>query len=72
MIMMPPGREVPELPERLRLLWLVTKNYTERQKAAHQLSLHHFLRELKVANPLALQDSPSSQCSILTTILQVI
>jgi endonuclease/exonuclease/phosphatase family metal-dependent hydrolase len=46
--------------------------YRERQKATHQLSLHHFLREVTVANSLALQDSSLNLCSILTTILQVI
>jgi hypothetical protein len=44
MMMIPKGREVPKLREVLSAVACYKELYTERQKAACQLSLHHFFK----------------------------
>jgi hypothetical protein len=61
MMMMLTGREVLNLPEQLRVLWLVTKNSTARGKKLQVCSLFITCsKELRVVNPLAAQDSWSN------------
>jgi hypothetical protein len=52
--MLPTEKEGPKLPDRLRVLWLVTKNNIARGKKLHISSLSNTSpREFKVVNPLA-------------------